>query len=155
MNVKLITKAKYLLLSGLITSMGLSAVPVSAQQPSEAQVKALVEALRQAAPPQRPNDGMYSAWQVLPGNIPRWSKLCIKQELTPQQFEADRNKARAIVTCIVRDLLQDEYKKAGNNELLAVQRSACWWMTGTSTACQSGETATYVQKVVSFYQRNR
>ncbi|MGL4374862.1 MAG: hypothetical protein ACRCT1_00345 [Microcoleaceae cyanobacterium] len=155
MNAKLIGKAKYLLLSGLITSLGLGALPVSAQQPTDSQVKALVEALRQAAPPQSPNDGMYSPWQVLPGNISRWSKFCKTKELTPQQFDADEGKARSIVTCIVRDLLKDEYKASGNNELTAVRRSACWWMTGESTACQSGETATYVQKVVGFYQKYR
>lgn len=155
MNAKLIGKAKHLLLSGLIASFGLGTLPVSAQQASDAQVTALVEALRQAAPPQSPNDGMYSPWQLLPGNIPRWSKLCTKQELTPQQFDADQAKARSIVTCIVRDLLQDEYKKSGNNELTAIRRSACWWMTGEATACQSGDTATYVQKVVGFYQKER
>jgi len=155
MNAKLIGKAKYLLLSGLIMSMGLGVPPVSAQQATDAQVKALVEALRQAAPPQRPNDGMYSPWQVLPGNIRRWSKFCTKKELTPQQFDADEGKSRSIVTCIVRDLLKDEYKASANNELTAVRRSACWWMTGESTACQSGETATYVQKVVGFYQKYR
>jgi hypothetical protein len=155
MNAKLIGKVRYLLLSGLIASIGLGTPPVSAQQASDAQVRTLVEALRQAAPPQRPNDGMYSPWQLLPGNIPRWSKFCTKKELTPQQFDADEGKARSIVTCIVRDLLKDEYKASGNNELTAVRRSACWWMTGESTACQSGETATYVQKVVGFYQKER
>ncbi len=155
MNAKLIGKAKYLLLSGLIMSIGLGVPPVSAQQATDAQVKALVEALRQAAPPQRPNDGMYSPWQVLPGNIRRWSKFCTKKELTPQQFDADEAKSRSIVTCIVRDLLNDEYKHSTNNELTAVRRSACWWMTGESTACQSGETATYVEKVVGFYQKYR
>ena len=154
MNFKLIGKAN-LLLSSLIVTLGIFTLPASAQQVSNAQVSALVEALRQAAPPNSPNDGMYSQWQILPGNIPRWSKLCIKQELTPQQFEADTTKARSVITCIVGDTLRDEYKASGNNELAAVRRSACWWMTGKSTACSSGDTATYVQKVVNFYQQQR
>jgi len=154
MNYKLIGKAN-LLLTSLIITLGISTLPAAAQQVSEAQVSALVEALRKAAPPNTPNDGMYSQWQILPGNIPRWSKLCIKQELTPQQFEADTAKARSVITCIVRDTLREEYKASGNNELAAVKRSACWWMTGESTACKSGDTAIYVQKVVSFYQQQR
>ncbi|OCR02169.1 hypothetical protein BCD67_04685 [Oscillatoriales cyanobacterium USR001] len=154
MNFKLIRKAN-LLLSGLIISLGISTLPASAQQVSETQVSALVEALRKAAPPNSKNDGMYSQWQILPGNIPRWSKFCLKQELTPQQFEADTAKARLVITCIVRDTLREEYKASGNNELVAVRRSACWWMTGKSTACTSGDTATYVQKVLSFYQQER
>lgn len=155
MNFQLIGKAKHLLLSSLIASLGLGTLPATAQQVSNLQVTALVEALRQAAPPQTPNDGMYSPWQVLPNNIPRWSKFCTKQAMTPQQFDADEGKARSIVTCVVRDLLRDEYKASGNNELAAIRRSACWWMTGQSTGCQSGETATYVQKVVGFYQQQR
>jgi hypothetical protein len=153
MNLKSISKTN-LLCSSLIISLGLPALPAAAAV-TDAQVTALVEALRQAAPPQAANDGMYSQWQVLPGNISRWAKFCTKQDLTPQQFEADATKAKTIVTCIVRDLLRDEYKASNNNELTAVRRSACWWMTGESTACKSGPTATYVDKVVSVYQQQR
>lgn len=154
MNFKSIAKTN-LLLSSLIVSLGLQALPATAQSVTDAQVSALVEALRQAAPPQTANDGMYSQWQVLPGNISRWAKFCTKQDLTPQQFEADATKAKTIVTCIVGDLLRDEYKASSNNELTAVRRAACWWMTGESAACKSGATATFADKVVSVYQQQR
>lgn len=144
-----------LLFGSLIISLGLQALPAAAQPVTDAQVSALVEALRQAAPPQTANDGMYSQWQVLPNNISRWAKFCTKQDLTPQQFEADATKAKSIVTCIVGDLLRDEYKASSNNELTAVRRAACWWMTGNSAACKSGATATYAEKVVSVYQQQR
>jgi hypothetical protein len=154
MNLKSIAKTN-LLCGSLIINLGLIALPAAAQQVTDAQVTALVEALRQAAPPQAANDGMYSQWQILPGNISRWAKFCTKQDLTPQQFEADAAKAKTIVTCIVGDLLRDEYKASNNNELTAVRRSACWWKTGESTACKSGPTATYADKVVSVYQQQR
>jgi hypothetical protein len=154
MNFKSIAKTN-LLLSSLIVSLGLQALPATAQSVTDAQVSALVEALRQAAPPQTANDGMYSQWQVLPGNISRWAKFCTKQDLTPQQFEADATKAKTIVTCIVGDLLRDEYKASSNNELTAIRRAACWWMTGESAACKSGATATFADKVVSVYQQQR
>ncbi len=154
MNLKSIAKTN-LLLSSLIISIGLPALPAAAASVTDAQVSALVEALRQAAPPQTANDGMYSQWQILPSNISRWAKFCTKQDLTPQQFEADTTKAQAIVTCIVRDLLLDEYKASGNNETAAIRRAACWWMTGESAACKSGATATYADKVVSVYQQQR
>ena len=144
-----------LLFGSLIISLGLQALPATAQPVTDAQISALVEALRQAAPPQTANDGMYSQWQVLPGNISRWAKFCTKQDLTPQQFEADATKAKTIVTCIVGDLLRDEYKASGNNETAAVRRAACWWMTGESAACKSGATATFADKVVSVYQQQR
>jgi hypothetical protein len=154
MNLKSIVKTN-LLFGSLIISLGLQALPAAAQQVTDTQVSALVEALRQAAPPQTQNDGMYSQWQVLPGNISRWAKFCTKQDLTPQQFEADATKAKSIVTCIAADLLRDEYKASGNNETAAVRRAACWWMTGESAACKSGATATYADKVVSVYQQQR
>lgn len=154
MNLKSIAKTN-LLLSSLIISIGLPALPAAAASVTDAQVSALVEALRQAAPPQTANDGMYSQWQILPSNISRWAKFCTKQDLTPQQFEADTTKAKSIVTCIVRDLLRDEYKASGNNETAAIRRAACWWMTGESAACKSGATATYADKVVSVYQQQR
>ncbi|MEG4005800.1 hypothetical protein QUA41_10890 [Microcoleus sp. Pol11C1] len=154
MNCKSIATTN-LLFGSLIISLGLQSLPAAAQSVTDAQVSALVEAMRQAAPPQTANDGMYSQWQVLPGNISRWAKFCTKQDLTPQQFEADATKAKSIVTCIVGDLLRDEYKASSNNELTAVRRAACWWMTGDSAACKSGATATYADKVVSVYQQQR
>ena len=154
MNFKSIAKTN-LLFGSLIISLGLQSLPATAQAVTDAQVSALVEALRQAAPPQTANDGMYSQWQVLPGNISRWAKFCTKQDLTPQQFEADATKAKSIVTCIVGDLLRDEYKASSNNETAAVRRAACWWMTGESAACKSGATATYADKVVNVYQQQR
>ena len=154
MNLRSIGKTN-LLFGSLIISLGLPALPAAAQAVTDAQISALVEALRQAAPPQTANDGMYSQWQVLPGNISRWAKFCTKQDLTPQQFEADATKAKSIVTCIVGDLLRDEYKASSNNELTAIRRAACWWMTGESAACKTGATATYADKVVSVYQQQR
>ena len=154
MNFKSIAQTN-LLFGSLIIGLGLQSLPAAAQSVTDAQVSALVEALRQAAPPQTANDGMYSQWQVLPNNISRWAKFCTKEGLTPQQFEADATKAKSIVTCIVGDLLRDEYKASSNNELTAVRRAACWWMTGDSAACKSGATATYADKVISVYQQQR
>ena len=154
MNLRSIAKTN-LLFGSLIISLGLQALPAAAETVTDTQISALVEALRQAAPPQTANDGMYSQWQVLPNNISRWAKFCTKQDLTPQQFEADATKAKSIVTCIAGDLLRDEYKASGNNETAAIRRAACWWMTGESAACKSGATATFADKVVSVYQQQR
>ena len=116
------------------------------------QVNALVEALRLSAPPNRPNDGMYSQWQVLPAIIPSWTSQCTGQEMTPAQFEADPTTARSVVACIIRRELEIEFRDTGNNEMIAVRRTACWWMTGKPSGCNSGATADYVEKVMSFYQ---
>lgn len=140
----------------LIISVGalLTAVTLPAQaQVSESQVAALVEALRRAAPQTgRADDGLYSAWQVMPGNIPRWSSSCIGRDLSPTEFEADPDAARSVVTCVMQDVMQDEYSASNNDELLAVRRSAAWWMRGDASQYNSPEIADYIQTVVSAYE---
>lgn len=152
MSFQLIRQAKHLLLSGLITSISFSAMPAQAQV-SDARVNAMVEALRQAAPPNKPNDGMYSQWQVLPGIIPSWTKQCLGRELTPAQFESDATAARNTVACIVGRELNKQMSATNNNQAASVRNVACWWMTGNATGCTSGPTGTYVQRVVGFYQQ--
>ncbi|WP_199305943.1 hypothetical protein [Pseudanabaena sp. FACHB-2040] len=134
---------------GVILAVG--ALPAQAQV-SDRQVAALVEALRQAAPQTgRADDGLYSDWQIMPGNIPRWSRSCIGRELSPTEFEASPDAARSVVTCVMRDVLQDEYDASGNDEMLAVRRSAAWWMRGDPSQYNSSEIADYVQQVVNAY----
>jgi hypothetical protein len=123
---------------------------------SDAQVGALVEALRQAAPQtDTPNNGLYSDWQVKAENIPRWSNQCIGRELTPTQFQDSPVTARGILVCVMRDVLRDEYKASSNNESVAVQRAASWWLTGDANQYTSDSTAPYTQKVLDFYRQSR
>lgn len=148
-----------LLLGGMILSFGLSSFVIPAfaqnkQQASNAQVAAVVEALRLAAPKTgKKDDGYYSDWQVKPETLRGWSKTCLKKEVTPTQFENDAQLARQVVSCIARRELNRQY--TGGNETQAVQGVACWWMTGNYTGCNSGFTADYVKKVVSYYQQQR
>ena len=156
MSSKLVRQAKRLLLSGVLLSVGLWTLPVQAQQVSDAQVRALVEALRQAAPPgDNANEGLTSDWKIKPPNIRRWSRLCTGQELTPEAFTANPTKAREILACVMRDVLRDEYKASGSNETVAVQRAASWWMTGDPTQYNSSRIRTYTQRVLGFYQQQR
>lgn len=152
MSLKSFKRAKHLLLCGVMMSVGLWAMPGAAQV-NDNQLNAFVEALRKAAPPNRPNDEMYTEWQILPGIIRSWTKQCVGKEMTPAQLDTDPAAARKTVTCIMRRELNNQFKATGNNEMAAVRRAACWWMTGNATACQNGPTATYVQKVLSSYQR--
>jgi hypothetical protein len=146
-----------LLLSGIVVNFGLSSMLAQAQQPvSDVQVAAMVEALRRAAPQTgSANDGLYSDWQVKPETLKGWSKYCLKQELTPTQFENSPKTAREIISCIMRRELNKQFAATNNNETAAVRGVACWWMTGNYTGCNSGFTAAYVQKVVSFYRQQR
>jgi hypothetical protein len=53
----------------------------------------------------------------------------------------------------MQDVLRDEYKATSNNESLAVQRAASWWMTGDPNQYSTGSIATYTKKVLGFYQQ--
>lgn len=153
MNSKVVRQAKRLLLSAAIAGTWLWAMPVQAQV-SDTQVGRLVEALRLAAQKRAPgNNGLVSEWQILPGNIPRWSRQCAGQELTIRQFESNTDRARQILVCVMRDVLRDQYKASGNNEALAVRRTASWWLTGDPNRYSNGSTAAYSQSVLSFYQQ--
>ncbi|MBD2448026.1 hypothetical protein H6G76_12785 [Nostoc sp. FACHB-152] len=137
-------------------SIGQSLSIAQAQQPSNNQVAAMVEALRLAAPQTgKKDDGLYSEWQVQPGTVKAWSKSCLKKEITPTQFENSPAIARQIISCITSRELNKQYQVTKNNEIAAVNSVACWWMTGTYTGCNRGFTGTYVQKVVSFYKQQR
>ncbi|MFB8792345.1 MAG: hypothetical protein U7123_26730 [Potamolinea sp.] len=152
MSSKLVRQAKRLFLGGVMVSVGLWAMP--AQTQSAGQVAKMVEALRQAAGPIGASpEGLVSDWKIKPPNITRWSRLCTKKEMTPEQFSANPTAAREILACVMGDVMRDEFKATGNNETAAVQRSACWWMTGTPGACSSGPTKDYVQRVLGFYQK--
>jgi hypothetical protein len=144
-----------LLLCGVVLSFGLPSLVAQAQpQATDAQVAAMVEALRRAAPQSKsPQDGLYSEWKVKPDTLKGWSKTCLKKELTPKQFESNQAIARQIVSCITRRELNKQLQATNNQEIAAVSGVACWWMTGSYTGCNNGFTATYVQKVVGFYRQ--
>lgn len=140
-------------MSSLGASVWLGALPVQAQI-SEAQVGRTVEALRQAAPKtDAKTDNLYSEWQVKSDNIPRWSKRCTGRELSSTEFDTNPTAARSVVTCIIREALQDEYRASGSNELVAVRRVAAWWMSGDAAGYQRAELSPYIEKVVSLYQQ--
>ena len=145
------------LLGGMIISLGLSSLPVQAQQPkvSDSQVSAMVEALRQSAPKSSPSKGYYSDWQVKPETIKLWAKYCLKKELTPTQFHNDPATARQVVSCVMKRELTKQFRAIPNNETAAVGSVACWWMTGNYTGCNSGFTADFVKKVTKLYQQQR
>ena len=146
-----------LLLCGVIVNFGLASLLAQAQQVvSDTQVAAMVDALRQAAPQTGiKDDGLYSQWQVKPETLKGWSRFCLKQELTPTQFESIPTTARKVISCIVSRELNQQFTATKNNETAAVRDVGCWWMTGKYKGCDSGFTATYVQKVVNFYQQER
>ena len=127
----------------------------SQAQISDTQVAALVEALRLSAPNTgNPNDGLYSDWKIKWENIIRWSKRCTGKEIEPAEFEANTQKAREILACIMGKILREQYE-ISKDESVAVRRAASWWMTGDPDQYDSPRTSPYTRKVLDFYRRAR
>jgi hypothetical protein len=133
--------------------IALSLSPAQAQI-ADAQVDTLVEALRLSAPKTGiPKDGFYSAWQVKPDNIPRWSQRCVGRALTPAEFEANPELARQILVCVMGKVLREQFEVSNHNEVVAVQRAAAWWMTGDPNQYNQAPTSRYTFKVLEAYLR--
>jgi hypothetical protein len=144
-----------ILLGGLLASFVLWAFPVWGQI-SDSQVVALVEALRLVnSNSWERQDGLYSSWNIKPANITRWSRFCIGEELTPEQFNLDRRKAQHILMCVMEDVLQNEYPLSGNDEEIAVRRAAAWWVSGDANLYDRSDFAHYTQQVLDLYQNLR
>jgi hypothetical protein len=115
---------------------------------SDEKIAAFVEALRLAAPK---SGSLYSDWQVKAANISSWSQRCLGRTLTPTEFAADLELARAILECKMGNVLREQYELSQYNEAVAVQRTAAWWMTGVAEQYQSGNIVDYTKKILNLY----
>jgi hypothetical protein len=143
---------RFLIIAMIFAVSSFWAVPAQAQI-SDTQVAAFVEALRLSAPNTgNPNDGLYSDWKIKWENIIRWSKRCTGTEIEPAEFEANTQKAREILACVMGKILREQYE-ISKDESLAVRRAASWWMTGDPDQYNSPQTGAYTQKVLDFYRK--
>ncbi|NEO55991.1 MAG: hypothetical protein F6K54_24725 [Okeania sp. SIO3B5] len=55
----------------------------------------------------------------------------------------------------MEDILKEQYAASGNDESLAVRRAAAWWMAGDPNQYNQGEIASYTEKVLGFYQKQK
>ncbi|MFM2429719.1 MAG: hypothetical protein RLZZ511_932 [Cyanobacteriota bacterium] len=143
----------------LLSSSLLLTMPVQAQSRGTIaefeRANRIAEALRQVSVQGNlRNPGYYSDWQVKGDRIGVWSRQCLGQSISPEQFEGDRGAAATIVTCIVQDMLRQEIRSAQNNEGLAIRRIASWWVTGDPNRYNDNGIAPYTQRVLSTYQPN-
>ena len=144
---------RFVLIAMVFVASSLRTVPAQAQI-TDTQVAAFVEALRLSAPNTGiPNDGLYSDWKIKWENIVRWSKRCTGTEMEPSEFEANAQKAREILACIMGKILREQYA-ISKDESIAVRRAASWWMTGDPDQYDTQQTRPYTQKVLDFYRRS-
>lgn len=138
---------------GWLLLLSLMLLPVQAAQLSDAKVEALVEALRLSAPPAGNEAGLYSPWKIKADNITRWSPRCLSQPATPEQLAADETLAHHLVICVMGPVLREQFSLSQQNEVVAVQRAAAWWLTGDAAQYRNGSTGDYTLKVLEAYLR--
>lgn len=68
--------------------------------------------------------------QVMPENLPRWSKEALGYVVTRKQFLANPQLQIAIVDHKLNQYWQRSLQLTGGNEILAVLRVAAWWYSG-------------------------
>lgn len=152
LRLVLIVILRYALIAAIFVA-GLSWIAHAQPQITDNQVAAFVEALRLSAPNTgNPNDGLYSDWKIKWENILRWSKRCTGTEMEPAEFEANTQKAREILSCIMGKILREQYAIT-EDESIAVRRAASWWMTGDPDQYDTPQTRRYTRKVLDFYRR--
>ncbi|MDM8567656.1 hypothetical protein QUF74_18665 [Candidatus Halobeggiatoa sp. HSG11] len=118
-------------------------------QISDTKVAALVEALRLGA-----MDGkLYSEWQIKPQNITDWSTRYLGKTITPEEFAANPAVARQILEIKMGNLLREQYKFSGQDETIAVLRTASWWMSGIPENYNANpKLEVFTQNILKFYQ---
>ena len=77
-----------------------------------------------------PDSGALGYGQVMPANIPSWTKQALGRALTAQQFLANPEAQIKTIDYKLNQYLQRELKVTGNNLDLAVRRVASTWYSG-------------------------
>jgi hypothetical protein len=115
-----------------------------------AAVTALVEALRQAAPPSD-DPTLYTDWKMQAGAIASWTRRCVGVAVPPAELAENPVMARETVTCVMGPVLAEQTRLTGGDEGLGVRRAAAWWMTGDPAGYQAAGIASYLDRVLSHY----
>jgi hypothetical protein len=129
-----------------------SNTPPASSGVTEKQITDLVEAIRLATPKNRnQDDNLYSEWQIKPSAIRSWSRECLQQELTPDDFAANPPMSRTILKCKIGQILKQEYTASNKDIFVAVRRTAAWWISGDPQQYKTGVIGDYTLKVLEFY----
>lgn len=113
--------------------------------------KPIVERLRNAIISQEsghdpkavnPDSSALGLGQVMPENIKSWSKQCLGQEITEDEFLHSKDKQLNIIDCKLKEGLEQTAKSAANEEEQIRQVAAIWY-SGDPKLFDDGKPQTY------------
>jgi hypothetical protein len=121
------------------------------KQPIYNSPKPIVERLRNAIISQEsghdpkavnPDSSALGLGQVMPENIKSWSKQCLGQEITEDEFLHSKDKQLNIIDCKLKEGLEQTAKSAANEEEQIRQVAAIWY-SGDPKLFDDGKPQTY------------
>ena len=77
-----------------------------------------------------PDSGALGDFQVLPSNIPQWTKQHYGKQLTPQEFQANKDAQRAVFDGEMGKYLRKAYDLSGGDEEKIIRMGAAGWYGG-------------------------
>jgi hypothetical protein len=143
-------KSQTLLQRIVLLSSIMAGVFSTSAKADTAALAALVEALRQAAPP-TDDPTLYTDWKMQAGAIASWTRRCVGVAVPPAELAENPVMARETVTCVMGPVLAEQTRLAGGDEGLGARRAAAWWMTGDPAGYQAAGIASYLDRVLSQY----
>lgn len=138
-DVKLLAYAGVLAL-GLVGTINSLFNPVLPSKPTIANDASATTRLRQAIVGQesggnhkienRSGSGAMGLGQVMPENLPSWSKAALGREISKEEFLKDPQLQIKIIDFKLKEYWDAALKQSGGNEDEAVRRVAAWWYSG-------------------------
>ena len=90
-----------------------------------------------------PHSGALGYAQIMPSNLPRWSRDALGYVLSREQFLSRPDLQIAIIDHKLQQYWQRSLAAANGNEAIAVRRVAAWWYSGNPNLYQSTRTQYY------------
>jgi tape measure domain-containing protein len=84
-----------------------------------------------------PDSGALGLGQVMPANVPSWTKAALGRSLTPQQFLNDPQAQQKTIEYKLQEMYNRAIKATGGNEREAVRRVAAEWYSGNPNLANS------------------
>jgi hypothetical protein len=89
-----------------------------------------------------PDSGALGIGQVMPENVPSWTKKYLGRVLTPQQFLKSKSAQDAVVNGRMQDMIADQ-ERAGFKGEVAIRRAAAVWYSGRANLWNDNSRQTY------------
>ena len=90
-----------------------------------------------------PDSGAVGYGQVMPDNIPSWTREALGRSLTPDQFRNDAKAQIATINFQMGKMFDRALRESGGNEEIAVRKTASEWYSGQQSLYDNSRPQTF------------